>query len=148
MESEHPAGALDFGRARRWIAQSQHDLEDADMAAKAGRHALACFMCHQSAHKAVSAYLYSRGAESIWGNSLADLCQDAMVLDPSFDFIRSVAILLDKHYLGARYPSAIPGGVPAETYEAIDSERALEVANDVQAFVRERFVQCDSTKQG
>jgi HEPN domain-containing protein len=71
-----------------------------------------------------------------------------MVLDPSFDFIRSVAILLDKHFLGARFPSALPGGVPAETHEAIDSERALEVANDVQAFVKERFAQCDSPSEG
>ena len=144
LESESPAGAFDPGRSLRWMIQSRHDLEDAEMAAAAGRHALACFMCHQSAHKAVAAYLYSKGAESVWGDSLADLCQDAMVLDPSFDFIRSVAILLDKHFLGARFPSAIPGGVPAEAYEAIDSERALEVANDVQAFVKERFARCDS----
>ena len=147
MESETPADAFYVGRARRWMAQSRYDLKDAEMAAKAGRHALACFMCHQSAHKAVAGYLYSRGAESVWGNSLADLCQDAMVLDPSFDFIRSVAILLDKHFLGARFPSALPGGVPAETYEAIDSERALEVANDVQTFVKERFAQCDSPSE-
>ena len=148
LESEIHEGASDVGRARRWMGQSQHDLKDAEMAAKAGRHALACFMCHQSAHKAVTGYLYSRGAESVWGNSLADLCQDAMVLDPSFDFIRSVAMLLDKHFLGARYPSTLPGGVPAETYETFDSERALEVANDVQTFVKERFDQSDPPGKG
>ena len=126
-------------QARRWLAQSEHDLNDARMAAEAGRHSLACFMCHQSAEKAVTAYLYSKGAESVWGHSLSDLCQDAMALDPSFDFIRSIAMLLDKHYLGARYPSGLPGGVPSETYESFDSERALEVAGDVRDFVNERL---------
>ena len=77
--------------------------------AGAGRYALACFLCHQAAEKAVTAYLLARGAEGVWGHALADLCEDAMALDPSFDFIKSVAGLLDKHYLGARYPSALPG---------------------------------------
>ncbi len=121
-------------QARRWLAQSEHDLNDARMAAESGRHALAFFMCHQSAEKAVAGYLYSKGAESVWGHSLSDLCQDAMALDPSFDFIRSIAMLLDKLFLGARYPSGLPGGVPAETYESLDSERALEVAGDVRDF--------------
>ena len=109
------------------------------MVARADRHALACFLSHQSAHKALVGFLHFRGAEEVWGNSLVDLCQDAMVLDPSFDFIRSVAALLDKHYLGARFPSALPGGIPAETHDAFDSERALEVAGDVNAFVAERL---------
>ncbi len=139
MAGEQSQNAPGAREGQRWLAQSKHDLSDAEMAAEAGRHALACFMCHQSAHKAVAGYLYAKGAESVWGNSLADLCQDAMALDPSFDFIRSVAMLLDKHYLGARFPSGLPGGIPAETYEALDSERALEVANDVQTFVNERI---------
>ena len=50
-----------------------------------------------------------------------------------------VAMLLDKHYLGARYPSSLPGGVPAEAYEQADSDRALEVAGDVLAAVNQRL---------
>ena len=105
----------------------------------AGRHALACFLSHQAAEKAVTAYLLARGAERVWGHALADLCEDALALDPSFDLIKTVAVLLDKHFLGARYPTALPGGVPAEAYEAADSERALEVAGDVRRFVDERL---------
>ena len=107
----------------------------------AGRHALACFLCHQAAEKAVTAYLVARGAEQVWGHALADLCEDALAFDPSFDLLKSVAVLLDKHYLGARYPSALPGGVPAEAYDAYDSSRALEIAQDVQQFVRERLTE-------
>jgi HEPN domain-containing protein len=122
-----------------WLRQSEHDLDDARLAHGAGRHALACFLCHQAAEKAVTAYLLARGAERVWGHALADLCEDALALDPSFDLIKTVAVLLDKHFLGARYPTALPGGVPAEAYEAIDAERALEVAGDVRRFVDERL---------
>ncbi len=120
--------------ARRWTAQARHDLDDAAFAANAGRHALACFLCHQAAEKAVTAFLLSRGAERVWGHALADLCEDAMVFEPSFDLIKTVAVLLDKFYLGARYPSALPGGVPAEAFDAQDSARAIEIAADVVGF--------------
>jgi HEPN domain-containing protein len=125
----------------RWLKQADYDLADAAMLADAGRHALACFLCHQGAEKAVTAYLLARGADQVWGHALADLCEDAMALDPSFDFIKSVAGLLDKFYLSTRYPSGLPGGVPAEAYDAHDSERALEIARDVRAFVTRRLAE-------
>ncbi len=122
-----------------WLKQAEHDLADAEFVAQAGRHALACFLCHQAAEKAVTAFLLSRGAEHVWGHALADLCEDAMVLDPSFDLIKSLAGLLDKHYFGARYPSALPGGVPAESYDRYDSARALDIAREVLESVRTRI---------
>jgi HEPN domain-containing protein len=122
-----------------WLRQAAHDLSDARLVHHAGRHALACFLAHQAAEKSVTAYLLARGAERVWGHALADLCEDALALDPSFDLIKTVAVLLDKHFLGARYPTALPGGVPAEAYEAADAERALEVAGDVRRFVDERL---------
>ena len=122
-----------------WLRQAEHDLSDGALVRDAGRHALACFLAHQAAEKAVTAYLLARGAERVWGHALADLCEDALALDPSFDLIKTVAILLDKHHLGARYPTTLPGGVPAEAYEAADSNRALEIAADVRRFVDERL---------
>lgn len=124
---------------RAWLRQSEHDLADARFVADAGKHALACFLSHQAAEKAVTAYLLARGAERVWGHALADLCEDALALDPSFDLIKTVAVLLDKHHLGARYPTTLPGGVPADAYEATDAARALEVAGDVRRFVDERL---------
>lgn len=125
--------------ADRWLRQADHDLTDAELVATHGRHALACFLCHQTAEKAVTGYLLARGAERVWGHALADLCEDAMALDRSFDLVKSLAGLLDKHYLGARYPSALPGGIPAEAFDAQDSGRALEIAREVLRFVRERL---------
>lgn len=122
-----------------WLKQAEHDLADAQLLAEHGRHATACFLCHQAAEKTVTAYLLQRGAEHVWGHALADLCEDAMAFDVSFDLLKTVAGLLDSYFLGARYPSALPGGVPAEAFDHHDSERALEIARDVQRFVTERL---------
>ncbi len=125
-------------RVEHWLRQADHDLGDAELVAAAGRHALACFLCHESAEKAVTGYLFARGAEQVWGHALADLCEDARAFDSSFDLVKSLAGLLDKYYLGARYPSTLPGGVPAEVFDGHDSARALEIARDVREFVRQR----------
>ena len=135
--------ALEGARRRvdHWLRQADHDLADAELVAGAGRYAVACFLCHQSAEKAVTAYLLARGAEHVWGHALADLCEDARAFDPTFDMVKSLAGLLDKFYLGARYPSALPGGVPAEAFDSHDSGRALEIARDVREFVRTRVAE-------
>jgi HEPN domain-containing protein len=126
-------------QAGRWTRQAAHDLADGRYAAEGSRHALSCFLSHQAAEKAVVGYLYARGAEQVWGHALSDLCEDAMALDPSFDLVKSNAALLDKHYLGARYPSTLPGGVPAEAYDEHDSARALAIAEEVLRFVSDRL---------
>lgn len=123
----------------RWRKQAAFDLEDARHCAQAGRYAPACFFSHQAAEKTVVAYLYTRGAELVWGHGLADLCEDAMAFDPSFDLVKSSAVHLDKHYLGARYPSSIPAGVPAEVYDEVDSDRAIAIAEEVLNFVDARL---------
>lgn len=42
-------------RAADWLAQAEHDVELAEIAAKAGRHEWACFAAQQEAVKAVKA---------------------------------------------------------------------------------------------
>lgn len=141
--SDEPAGGT-RREAARWMAQAGHDLEDARFAASGDRHALASFLAHQAGEKSVTAYLFARGADDVWGHALADLCEDAIALDSSFDLIKSVAVLLDKHYRATRYPSALPGGVPWQAYEAHDAERAIAIAQDVVAFVEARLRELDA----
>jgi HEPN domain-containing protein len=124
---------------RSWLTQSNRDLEAAIANAEDGRYDLACFMAHQTAEKAVVAFLYHHGVEHVWGHALADLCADATAFDQSFEFLKSVAGLLDQHYMGARYPMTLPGGAPCEAYEALDSDRALEIARKVLESVEHRM---------
>ena len=122
-----------------WLAQADADLEAARANAGQDRHALVCFLAHESATKAVKGFLYRQGAEIVWGEHLSDLCEDAMAFDPSFDFVKSVAALLDKHILAARNPDAIGGAVPAEVYDSTDSSHALEIATEVLDSVRQKL---------
>ena len=128
-----------IAESSRWLRQSEHDLAAGRHAASGGYHALACFQAQQAAEKSVAAYLFARGAERVWGHALADLCEDAMALDKTFDVIKSVAMLLDKYYFPTRYPTGLPGGVPQEAYDETDSARALEIAEDVKDFVERRL---------
>ena len=125
--------------AASWMAQANADLEAARASADQERHALACFLAHESATKAVKGFLYKQGAEIVWGEHLSDLCEDAMAFDPSFDFIKSVAALLDKHILAARNPDAIAGAVPADVYDSTDSAHALEIAAEVLVSIRQKL---------
>ena len=125
--------------SERWLRQAEHDLSAGHYAAAGGYHALACFLSQQSAEKCVSAYLFARGAEQVWGHALSDLCEDAMALDKTFDVVKSVAMLLDKYYYPTRYPTGLPGGTPQEVYDEVDSSRALEIAADVRSFVERRL---------
>ncbi|MGB1749613.1 MAG: HEPN domain-containing protein [Dehalococcoidia bacterium] len=122
-----------------WITQADHDLESAKMTAEQSRHALACFLTHQVAAKSVKAFLYARGAEMVWGESLADLCEDAMAFDPSFDFVKTIAVLLDKYFIGSRNPDVIGNSVPAHVYDSTDSERAIEIAQNVLNTVKQKL---------
>ena len=120
----------------RWMRQAEKDLEDAQFLQKGKRYNLACFMGQQAGEKAVKAYLYHQGVEDVWGDSLADLCEDAKLLNMMFDVIKSLAVLLDKYHDLTRYPHLLPGGIPAEAYDEEDGDRAIYVAGEVISFVK------------
>ena len=88
-------------------------------------------MCQQSSEKAVNAFLYSNNVEEVWGHSLADLCEDAKDFDPSFEMIKSVAILLDKYYITTRYPSYLPGGTSINAYSEYEALKAIDISEEV-----------------
>ena len=55
-----------------------------------------------------------------------------------FDTIKAEARQLDKYYDITRYPTYLPSGIPAEAFDDIDAERALELAEIVVRFVEPR----------
>jgi len=121
---------------KRWLRQAQEDLIAARLARDAGSYNWSCFMCQQSGEKAVSSFLYSRGSEEVWGHSLADLCEDAINFDTTFTMLKSVAVLLDKYYYLARYPSQIPGGTSSDIFDQAEADKAIEIAQEVLIFVQ------------
>ncbi len=124
----------------RWMRQADQDLDDARYLREGGRHNTACFMSKQAGEKAVKAFLYHSGAEDVWGHALADLCEDAKLFSGMFEVIRSLAIALDKYEDMTRYPHYLPGGIPSEVYDEVDSERAIFVADEVIKFVKDQMI--------
>lgn len=120
--------------AKRWLAQARRDLDDAEFNTSGERFNVACFLCQQSAEKALKAFLYSCG-EDPWGHSVAELAARAAAEDPAFTDLVPEAALLDKYYIPTRYPNGLPGGIPSAAFGARDAAAALELARKVLEFV-------------
>lgn len=125
--------------ASRWFRQSAMDLEDAKFAVSGKRYHLACFLAQQAAEKALKAFLYYMGAETVWGHSVAELCHDAAGLDPDFAELTGHSAPLDKYYIPTRYPNGLPGGIPSEAFSPGDAEMAIAMGTEVLDFVRQRL---------
>ncbi|MGE5559021.1 MAG: HEPN domain-containing protein [Bacillota bacterium] len=119
----------------RWFAQAKRDFDDAVFSRDGGRFNLACFLAQQAAEKSIKAFLYSRGAELVWGHSVAELCHDATGFDAEFARLKTDAATLDKYYIPTRYPDGLPGGIPADAYQKEDAASALERAGKIIDFV-------------
>ena len=124
---------------RRWLAQGENDLAFATLASREGYFAQACFNSQQAAEKALKAFLYSRGAEQVFGHSVADLAAECAELDAEFASLRSRAAPLDQFYVATRYPNSLPGGIPAQAFARPEAERALKMAREVMAAVKHRL---------
>lgn len=122
--------------ALRWLSQAEHDLDDALFVVTGGRHGLACFLSQQAALKAVKALLLASGAEAVRGHSVAELCKDAATLDTTFEPMIKLGANLDKYYIPTRYPDSLPGGIPAEAFDAWDAEKAVMTARTIISHVQ------------
>ncbi|HEV8674345.1 MAG TPA: HEPN domain-containing protein [Methylomirabilota bacterium] len=117
--------------ALRWLRQAEHDVSDAEYSAAGRRYHLACFLSQQAAEKALKAFLYARGAEQVLGHSVADLAEECARLDDDLRALKPRAAPLDHYYVPTRYPNSLPGGIPAEAFDAEDARRALALAQEV-----------------
>ncbi len=116
---------------RRWLDQAARDLEDASFNRDGARFNVACFLCQQAAEKAVKAFLVLRGEETVWGHSVAELCERAAALDRVFRDLLPAGRALDRNYIPTRYPNGLPGGLPADAFDADDAERAIAQAASI-----------------
>jgi HEPN domain-containing protein len=125
--------------AKRWFSEAEWDLESARILHESRRYNSCAFLCQQAAEKSAKALLYSVG-ESPFGHSVLELLQrfaeatgsDISELSPS-------AAELDRHYIPARYPNAMPSGSPHENYDQEVSKRAVEYAGRIIEYARRRI---------
>ena len=116
---------------KRWLSQAENDLGAAQLMVERAYYAQACFMCHQVAEKALKALAYFRGDRYVTGHSLLDLLQKISETYPGMSQFEGFMGTLNQYYVPTRYPDALPGGTPFETYnqrqaqEAVDGARLL-----------------------
>jgi HEPN domain-containing protein len=125
-------------RSRDWLAQAERDLGHAHRSRAAGDHEWACFAAQQAAEKAVKALALALGGEP-WGHSVTALLAalpEGQGVEPSLvDRAKS----LDKHYVQPRYPNGFDSGAPGDYYTDAEASAAIEHAEAVVAFCRDRM---------
>jgi HEPN domain-containing protein len=118
---QHPADL-----AATWLAQATHDLEDARYLAERGSHAL-------------KAYLVFKDGDKARTHRIADLLKTATTCDASLSPSLMDAAGLDPYYVSTRYPDAIGGALPADSFYGAESEKAIERAARVLDAVSTRL---------
>lgn len=119
-------------RSEDWMAQAKRDLESAQWALQGEFYEWACFICQQSAEKALKAVYEDRGAEA-WGHSVYGLLKGlASAVEPEqYNQLQECARYLDRHYVPARYPNGWSEGSPQEHYRKEEADHALLCAQRI-----------------
>ena len=95
------------------------------------RYNASAFYSQQSAEKALKSRLFGLHDVSIeqeWGHSVMDLLARVHQIEPLADLeeLERCARIVDRHYIGARYPNAYPSGTAAAHYDEPTALDALE----------------------
>ena len=110
---------------KRWLSQAVNDLGAAQLMVDGGYYAQACFMCHQVAEKALKALAYYRGDRYVVGHSLIELLRETVKTYPDVSRFEALMGTLNQYYVPTRYPDALPGETPFETYNQGQAREAI-----------------------
>ena len=124
--------------SRRWMAQSENDLQFAKMALKEGFFSQCCFISQQAAEKAVKAVHYKQGVRIVIGHSIFQLI--GKLLEESLTELIENAKLLDQFYITSRYPNGIPGGSPFEVFTRKQAEEAIQGAELIYQWAEAQII--------
>ena len=122
--------------ATRWILQAENDLAFAQLGLREGYYSQACFLSQQAAEKALKSVTYGRGDRFVIGHSLQELLNGLVGTYEGLESLREAACRLDQYYVATRYPDALPGGLPFETYSRGQAEEAIEMASEIVTSAR------------
>ncbi len=120
-----------FKDAERWMRQADADIKAAEHIHGGGFFAQSCFLAQQAAAKALRAFLFLNKEDAREAKSVADLLDRAITYDEGFKDFVGKSTSLDLYYKTARFPDALPGGIPSEIITDRDSTIAIRLASDV-----------------
>jgi HEPN domain-containing protein len=116
-------------RWKDWLEQAKDDLIWAQSSYQSGFYAQTCFICQQTADKALKALAYRCDAVTVKSYSAVKLSQELSINGE----ILAAAKKLDGSYISGRYPDAFSSGRPTEFIQKDDAELALNYVNLVVA---------------
>ena len=119
-------------RWKDWLAQAEHDLEQAAASQNEGRHGWACFAAQQAAGKAVKSLHLARD-QAAWGHVVARLLSELPEAPP--EHLVEKGRVLDNYYVPTRCPNWHPEGPAYEHYGPLQSDQGLQYAGDILQFV-------------
>ena len=122
--------------AMRWMLQAEDDLSIAELVLRENHYSHVCFMSHQAAEKALKSVAYGRGDRFVIGHSLQELLNGLVGTHEDLESLREAACRLDQYYVATRYPGALPGGLPFETYSRGQAEEAVAMASEIVTSAR------------
>ena len=108
----------------------------AELALNEGMYNQVCFHCQQAAEKLIKGLLTDMGKAPPKSHRIADLLEQAGIPDTSA--VGASSLLLDRFYLAARYPDALPpfGEHVLPTEE--DARKAIEAVRVLREWLRAR----------
>jgi len=113
--------------SKRWLKQSEADINAAEGSLKNNNYEWACFQSQQAAEKALKS-LYFYYAADPWGHSVVKLINDfpKKKIREEIDELLNKARELDKLYIPTRYPNGLPELTPSEVYTEEEAQKAIE----------------------
>lgn len=122
-------------RALDWYRQAEEDLRWVKDTLSAERYSQVCFICQQTAKKALKAVALSKGYLQVRSHSILEIAR-ALKINGE---IERIAMRLDQYYISARYPDAFPAGAPFEYFTKDQAEEALLFAEKIVKFAGENL---------
>lgn len=101
-------------RSGDWLAQAEHDLDQAEASHRDGRH-------------------------EVWGHVATRLLSE-LPESPPAELIERARVL-DNYYVPARYPNGHVEGPAYEHYGSLHSSQAVDHARDILRFVRQALAE-------
>lgn len=124
--------------AKTWFEFAEYDLKTAQWNLKGKIYTSVCYTCQQSAEKAIKALILASGKVAPKIHSLDRLINELKSLKIDTSGIENEALELDKYYITTRYPGQYGG--PEGLYNEKDAQLALDAAEAILKFVKEKIV--------
>ncbi len=122
-----------------WFKQATEDLRYAHSALEDRYYAWVCFVCQQSAEKALKAFLVDKTGTIEKTHRLIHLVEQCEKIEPSFKGFRPKLDVLNQYYGPTRYADLHGSAAPYEHYTETMAKEAIQFSEEILDFVKERL---------